>query len=89
MKHKSNHFKKKKTLLKLVFYTHTISLLLQAAVLHQRQRPFFNYNDNVFENTEAFAFLTLRMKGEFVESTLLFFNKKGKKEILKSKITNW
>ena len=48
MKHESNHFKKKKALLKSVFYTHTISLLLPAAVLHQCQRPFFNYNDNVF-----------------------------------------
>ena len=33
MKHKPNHFKKKKTLLKLVFYTLTTPLLLPAGVL--------------------------------------------------------
>ena len=33
MKHKTNHLKKKKTLLKLVPYTHTTPFLLPAAVL--------------------------------------------------------
>ena len=45
IKHEPNDLKKKKTLLKLVFYTHTTPLLLTAAVLAPAS-PFFDYNDN-------------------------------------------